>query len=56
VFGVILSIGIFIFLHRPWWLLIWVPLMPLQWLRVQATDVVLRSASPVRRSVVILPP
>src|SRR5437868_6284404 len=27
VFGALLSVGIFIFMHRPWWLLIWVPLI-----------------------------
>jgi protein-S-isoprenylcysteine O-methyltransferase Ste14 len=43
VFGFLLSVGIFIFAHRPWWLLIWVPLIPLQWSRVRKEEQVLEA-------------
>ena len=43
VFGFLLSVGIFIFAHRPWWLLIWVPLIPLQWFRVRKEEQVLEA-------------
>ena len=43
VFGGLLSVGIFIFVHRPWWLLIWVPLIPLQWFRVHKEEQVLEA-------------
>jgi len=43
VFGGLLSVGIFIFVHRPWFLLIWVPLIPLQWLRVRKEEQVLEA-------------
>ncbi len=41
VFGGLMSVGIFIFVHRPWWLLIWVPLIPLQVRRVRNEEQVL---------------
>ena len=41
VFGGLMSVGIFIFVHRPWWLLIWVPLIPLQVFRVRKEEQVL---------------
>jgi protein-S-isoprenylcysteine O-methyltransferase Ste14 len=43
VFGALLSVGIFIFAHRPWWLLIWVPLIPLQRFRVRKEEQVLEA-------------
>ena len=43
VFGGLMSVGIFIFAHRPWFLLIWVPLIPLQVLRVRKEEQVLES-------------
>jgi len=43
VFGALLSVGIFIFVHRPWWLLVWVPLIPLQWFRVRKEEQVLEA-------------
>jgi protein-S-isoprenylcysteine O-methyltransferase Ste14 len=43
VFGALLSVGIFIFVHRPWLLLIWVPLLPLQWFRVRNEEQVLEA-------------
>jgi len=43
VFGGLMSVGIFIFIHRPWWLLIWVPLFPLQMLRVRNEEQVLEA-------------
>lgn len=41
-FGGLMSVGIFIFAHRPWWLLIWVPAIPLQVLRVRKEEQVLQ--------------
>ena len=41
VFGALMSVGIFVFAHRPWWLLIWVPLIPLQVIRVRKEERVL---------------
>lgn len=38
VFGGLMSVGIVIFAHRPWWLLIWVPLIPLQVFRVRKEE------------------
>ena len=43
VFGGLMSVGIFIFVHRPWWLLIWVPLIPLQVFRVRNEEQVLEA-------------
>ena len=43
VFGGLMSVGIFIFVHRPWWLLIWVPLIPLQVFRVRKEQQVLEA-------------
>jgi protein-S-isoprenylcysteine O-methyltransferase Ste14 len=43
VFGALASVGIFIFIHRPWWLLIWVPLIPLQVWRVRKEEQVLEA-------------
>ncbi len=43
VFGGLMSVGIFIFVHRPWWLLIWVPLIPLQVSRVRKEEQVLEA-------------
>jgi len=43
VFGGLMSVGIFTFVHRPWFLLIWVPLIPLQVLRVRKEEQVLES-------------
>lgn len=43
VFGGLMSVGIFIFAHRPWWLLIWVPLIPVQWFRVRKEEQVLEA-------------
>ena len=43
VFGGLVSVGIFIFVHRPWWLLIWVALIPLQVLRVRKEEQVLEA-------------
>ena len=43
VFGFLLSVGIFIFVHRPWFLLIWVLLIPLQWFRVRKEEQVLEA-------------
>ncbi len=38
-----MSVGIFIFAHRPWLLLIWVPLLPLQVFRVRKEEQVLEA-------------
>ncbi len=43
VFGGLMSVGIFIFVHRPWWLLIWVPLIPIQMFRVRREEQVLEA-------------
>ena len=43
VFGALMSVGIFIFVHRPWFLLIWVPLIPLQVFRVRKEEQVLEA-------------
>jgi hypothetical protein len=43
VFGGLMSVGIFIFVHRPWWLLIGVPLIPLQVFRVRKEGQVLEA-------------
>lgn len=43
VFGGLVSVGIFVFVHRPWWLLIWVPLIPLQMFRVRKEEEVLEA-------------
>jgi protein-S-isoprenylcysteine O-methyltransferase Ste14 len=43
VFGGLLSIGIIIFVHQPWWLLIWAPLIPLQRFRVRKEEQVLEA-------------
>ena len=43
VFGGLMSVGIFIFAHRPWWLLIWVVLIPLQVSRVRKEEQVLEA-------------
>jgi protein-S-isoprenylcysteine O-methyltransferase Ste14 len=43
VFGGLVSVGIFIFAHRPWFLLIWVPLIPLQRWRVRKEEQVLEA-------------
>jgi protein-S-isoprenylcysteine O-methyltransferase Ste14 len=43
VFGALVSVGILIFIHRPWWLLIWVPLIPLQVWRVRKEEQVLEA-------------
>lgn len=43
VFGALMSVGIFVFAHRPWWLLIWVPLLPLQLFRVRKEEHVLEA-------------
>ena len=43
VFGGLLIAGIFIFLHRPWWLLIFVVLIPLQLFRVHKEEQVLEA-------------
>jgi protein-S-isoprenylcysteine O-methyltransferase Ste14 len=43
VFGGLISVGIFVFVHRPWWLLIWVPLIPLQLLRVRKEEELLEA-------------
>src|SRR5262249_10517189 len=43
VFGALMSVGIFVFAHRPWWLLIWVPLIPLQVRRVRKEAQVLEA-------------
>jgi protein-S-isoprenylcysteine O-methyltransferase Ste14 len=43
VFGGLMSVGIFIFAHRPWWLLIWVPLIPLQVFRIRKEEQVLEA-------------
>jgi protein-S-isoprenylcysteine O-methyltransferase Ste14 len=43
VFGGLMSVGIFIFVHRPWWLLIWVVLIPVQWNRVRNEERVLEA-------------
>ena len=42
-FGGLMSVGIFVFVHRPWWLLIWVPLIPLQVFRVRKEQQVLEA-------------
>ena len=43
VFGGLMSLGILIFVHRPWLLLIWVPLIPLQVFRVRKEEQVLEA-------------
>lgn len=43
VFGGLMSVGIFVFVHRPWWLLIWVALLPLQLFRVRKEEQVLEA-------------
>jgi protein-S-isoprenylcysteine O-methyltransferase Ste14 len=43
VFGGLMSVGIFIFVHRPWLLLIWVPLIPLQVFRARKEQQVLEA-------------
>ena len=43
VFGGLISVGIFIFVHRPLWLLIWVVLIPVQLLRVRKEEQVLEA-------------
>jgi len=43
VFGGLVSVGILVFVHRPWWLLIWVPLIPLQVFRVRKEEQVLEA-------------
>jgi protein-S-isoprenylcysteine O-methyltransferase Ste14 len=43
VFGTLMSVGIFIFVHRPWLLLIWVVLIPLQVFRVRKEEQVLEA-------------
>lgn len=43
VFGALTSVGILIFVHRPWWLLIWVPLIPLQIFRVRKEEQILEA-------------
>ncbi len=43
VFGGLMSVGIFVFIHRPWWLLIWVVLIPLQVFRVRKEEQVLEA-------------
>ena len=43
VFGGLMSVGILIFAHRPWWLLIWVPLIPLQVFRIRKEEQVLEA-------------
>lgn len=43
VFGALVSVGIFIFIHRPWWLLIWVVLTPIQLIRVRKEEQVLEA-------------
>lgn len=42
VFGMLMLVGTFVFVHRPWWLLIFVVLMPVQLLRVRKEEQVLR--------------
>jgi len=43
VFGGLTSVGIFVFVHRPWWLLIWVPLIPVQMFRARKEEQVLEA-------------
>lgn len=43
VFGSLMSTGIFIFAHRPVWLLIWVVLIPIQLVRVRNEEQVLEA-------------
>jgi len=43
VFGGLMSVGMIVFVHRPWWLLIWVPLIPLQLIRVRKEEQVLEA-------------
>jgi len=43
VFGGLMSVGILVFAHRPWWLLIWVPLIPLQVFRIRKEEQVLEA-------------
>jgi protein-S-isoprenylcysteine O-methyltransferase Ste14 len=43
VFGALMSVGIFVFAHRPWLLLIWVPLIPMQIARVRKEEQVLEA-------------
>ena len=43
VFGGLMSVGMIVFVHRPWWLLIWVPLIPLQLVRVRKEEQVLEA-------------
>jgi protein-S-isoprenylcysteine O-methyltransferase Ste14 len=41
VFGALMIVGICVFAHRPWWLLILAVLIPVQWLRVRQEEHVL---------------
>jgi protein-S-isoprenylcysteine O-methyltransferase Ste14 len=41
VFGALVIVGFCVFAHRPWWLLIFVLLVPVQWLRVRKEEQVL---------------
>jgi protein-S-isoprenylcysteine O-methyltransferase Ste14 len=43
VFGGLMIAGVFIFAHRPWWLLIFVVLIPIQLLRVRKEEQVLEA-------------
>lgn len=43
VFGGVMIAGIFIFVHRPWLLLLFLVLIPMQWLRVRQEERVLES-------------
>ena len=43
VIGGLMSVGIFLFVHRPWWLLVWVPLIPVQLFRVRNEEQVLEA-------------
>lgn len=42
-FGTLMIVGIFVFVHRPLWLLILVVLIPVQWLRVRKEEQVLEA-------------
>ena len=43
VFGALMIAGIIIWAHRPWWLLIFLPLIPMQVLRVRKEEQVLEA-------------
>jgi protein-S-isoprenylcysteine O-methyltransferase Ste14 len=43
VFGGLMSLGIFVFAHRPWLLLIWLALIPMQMSRVRKEEQVLEA-------------